>query len=149
MCRRNDSYIFIMNNSMTMSPYFCLLNRVFFQTLLTVYFHEGVICWIKQIFSKTIMTKHLVMQHAYFEIDTLNSLPQFEITTVRQCLVVRSVLSACVPVGTSGFHTLSDITWSVVYNAVPEIRLAGSVSLEWFLAIKFQFIVHTSSDGCQ
>ena len=39
--------------------------------------------------------------------------------------------------GPSGFHTLSDITWSIVYNAVPEIRLAGSVSVEWFLAINF------------
>ena len=36
--------------------------------------------------------------------------------------------------GPSGFHTLSDITWSIVYNAVPEIRVAGSVSVEWFLA---------------
>ena len=32
--------------------------------------------------------------------------------------------------GPSGFHTLSDITWSIVYDAVPEIRLAGSVSVE-------------------
>ena len=48
----------------------------------------------------------------------------------------------------SGFHTLSDITYSVVYNAVPEIRLAGSVSMEWFLAINFQFTVHTRSNGC-
>ena len=39
--------------------------------------------------------------------------------------------------GPSGFHTLSDITWSVVYNAAPEIRLAGSVSVEWFLRINF------------
>ena len=50
--------------------------------------------------------------------------------------------------GPSGFHTLSDITWSMVYNAVPEIRLSGSVSVEWFLAINFQFTVHTSSNGC-
>ena len=47
-------------------------------------------------------------------------------------------VSACRPfcarrMGPSGFHTLSDITWSIVYNAVPEIRLAGSVSVEWFL----------------
>ena len=48
----------------------------------------------------------------------------------------------------SGFHTLSDITWSVVYNAVPAIRLAGSVSVEWFLAVNFQITVHTRSDGC-
>ena len=32
--------------------------------------------------------------------------------------------------GSSGFHTLSDISWSIVYNGVPEIRLAGSVSVE-------------------
>ena len=42
--------------------------------------------------------------------------------------------------GPSGFHTLSDITWSIVYNAVPEIRLAGSVSVEWFLTINFQLL---------
>ena len=39
----------------------------------------------------------------------------------------------------SGFYTLSDITWSVIYNAIPEIHPAGSVSMEWFLAINFQF----------
>ena len=48
----------------------------------------------------------------------------------------------------NGFHTFSDITWSIVYNAVSEIRLAGSVSVEWFLAINFQFTVHTRSNGC-
>ena len=32
--------------------------------------------------------------------------------------------------GPSGFHALSDITWFIVDNAVPEIRLAGSVSVE-------------------
>ena len=32
----------------------------------------------------------------------------------------------------NGFHTLSDNTWSVVYDAVPAIRLAGSVSTECF-----------------
>ena len=52
------------------------------------------------------------------------------------------------PMGPIGFHTLSDITWSIVYNAVPEIRLAGSVSVEWFLAINFQFTVHTRSNWC-
>ena len=32
------------------------------------------------------------------------------------------------------FHAHSGISWSVVYNAVQEIRLAGSVLREWFLA---------------
>ena len=38
-------------------------------------------CRIKQIFSTTIITKRLVIKHAKFEIDVLNILPLFEVTT--------------------------------------------------------------------
>ena len=93
---------------------------------------------------KNIMTKHLVMQHAQFEIDILNIVTLFEITTGVSVLSRSFCARRMRP---SGFHTHSDITWSVVYNAVPEIRLAGSVSMECFLATNFQFTVRTRSDG--
>ena len=70
-----------------------------------------------------IMTKH----HAKFEIDILNILTLFEITTGASVLG-RPLCARCMR--PSGFYALSDITWSVIYNAIPEICLAGSVSME-------------------
>ena len=71
-----------------------------------------------------IMTKHLVMQHTQFEIDIyiLNMLTLFGVTTGASVL---GRLFCARRMGSSGFHALSDITLSIVYNAVPEIRLVG------------------------
>ena len=75
------------------------------------------------------MTNHLVMQHTQFEIYIyiLNILTLFGVATGASVLG-RPFCAGCM--GPSGFHTLSDITWSIVYNAEPEIRLAVSVSVE-------------------
>ena len=86
MYRKNHSYVFIMNNSIITSPYRCLFSSffiffIYFQIVLTVNVHEGMTCWIKQIFSQMIMIKHLVIQHAKFEIGILNILLMFEMTT--------------------------------------------------------------------
>ena len=138
MCRRNRSYVFIMNNSVIISPYCgcftgCFLNLTnckcswrrdllhkadIFQTDNDkIFCHAAYIIWIYIWYSNAVRSYNWCVS------------------------AWSSVL--CSPHG-----SLSDITWSIVYNAVPEIRLAGSVSVEWFLTINFQFTVHTRSNGC-
>ena len=131
MCPRNHSYVFIMNNSVIISPYFgcftgCILNLT-----------NGKCSLRRDLLNKADIfqndndrtscqaacnLKYIYIYIGYIEYSN----------TVRRTTAA-SVLGRplCARrMGPSGFHALSDITWSIVYNAVPEIRLAGSVSVE-------------------
>ena len=140
MYRRNHSCVFIMNNSMIMSPYFACF---------TGFFLNLTDC-------KCSWRCDLLNNADIFQNDNDKNTLSCNIHNLKYILTLFRVTngaSVLCPfcarrMGPSGFHALSDITWCVVYNAVPEIRLAGSVSVEWFLAINFQFTVHTRSDGC-
>ena len=148
MCRRNHSYVFIMNNSVIISPYFgcftgCISNLT-----------NCKCSWRRDLLNKADIFQNdndrtschaaYIIWNIYVHIYILNILTLFGEQLPRQCLVVLCARR----MGPSGFHALSDITWSIVYNAVPEIRLAGLVSVEWFIAINFQFTVQTRSNRC-
>ena len=49
----------------------------------------------------------------------------------------------------SRIHAFSDFTWSVVYNAKTEIRLAGSVLRERFAIIKLLISIERMAYGYQ
>ena len=49
----------------------------------------------------------------------------------------------------SRFHAFSDFTWSVVYNAKTEIRLAGSVFAERFATINLAISIERMAYGYQ
>ena len=146
MCRRNHSYVFIMNNSVIISPYFGCFTGCFFNLT------NCKCSWRRDLLNKADIFQNDIDKiscHAAYII--WNIYIYIEYLTLFGVTTGASVLDRpfCARrMGPSGFHTLSDITWSIVYNAVPEIHLAGSVSVEWFLAINFQFTVHTRSNGC-
>ena len=148
MCRRNHSYVFIMNNSVIISPYFgcftgCILNLT-----------NCKCSWRRDLLNKADIFQNnndRTSCHAAYIIWNIYVHIYIEYSNAVRRTTAASVLGRplCARrLGPSGFHALSDITWSIVYNAVPEIRPAGSVSVEWFIAINFQFTVQTRSNGC-
>ena len=150
MCRRNHSYVFIMNISVIyiiIRPYFgcftgCFLNLT-----------NCKCSWRRDLLNKAAIFQNDVKTSCHAAYIVWNMFIYIywifwhcsEFQLVRQCLVVHSVVGAWVPVDSAHFLILLG---PFFYNAVPEIRLAGSVSVEWFLAINFQFTVHTRSNGC-
>ena len=146
---RDHSYVFIMDDYMITSPYFCLLYSVFISTLT-----HCKCSWRRDLLNKagvfqndndkTPCHEACIIRNWYIEYS--NADRNYDCcVSAWSCVLCSPHASQWVP------HTLwsiADVTWSVVYNTVPQIRLAGSVSMEWFIAINVQITLHPRSDGC-